>query len=107
MVFEVYQGKDTFTGQRMGIGAAAVLRMFETVPTGSQLFFHRYFTSVNLMDALLAKSLPATGTIMRNRVPKLCQLPNDKQLKKEGRGASVMAVRESPELAITMTTSQC
>ncbi|KAJ8333927.1 hypothetical protein SKAU_G00412460 [Synaphobranchus kaupii] len=75
--------------------------MVESVPTGSQLFFDRYFTSIDLMDALLVKGLPATGTIMKSRVQKLCQLPDDKQLQREGRGASVMVVRNSPELAIT------
>lgn len=69
--FQVYQGKDKFAGQRMGIGAAAVLRMVETVPTGSHLYFDRYFTSVNLMDALLVKGLPATGKITKKPCPKV------------------------------------
>lgn len=99
--FELYQGKNIFRGQRLGFGAAAVLCMVESVPTGSHLFFDWCFTTIDLMDALLAKGLPATGTMMKNWVPKLCQLPGDKQLRKEGRGASVSVVRRSPGLAIT------
>lgn len=75
--------------------------MVESVPTGSHLFFDRYFTRINLMDALLAKGLPATGAITKNQVPKQSKLPSDKVKQKEGRGASVSLVRKSPELAIT------
>ncbi|KAL6461600.1 hypothetical protein MHYP_G00297440 [Metynnis hypsauchen] len=72
--FKVYRGKNAFNDKRLGTGAAAVLRTVESVPTGSQLFFDLYFTSVSFMDALLEKGFPATGTIMKNRVPKPCLL---------------------------------
>lgn len=64
--FEVYQGKDTFSGQIIGIGEAAFLHMVETVPTGSHLYFDHYFTSINLIDESLAKGLPATGKTTKN-----------------------------------------
>ncbi len=99
--FEVYQGKNTFTDQSLGVRLAAVLRIVESVPTGSHLFFDRYITTINFTNALLAKGLPATGTIMKNRVPKQSKLPSDKVIQKKGRGASVSLVRKSPELAIT------
>lgn len=99
--FKVYQGKDTFASKGVGIGTAAVLRLVETVPTGSRLYFNRCFTSINLIDALRAGGFPAAGSMSKKNVPKLCRLSDDKQLKREGRGASVTVVRRRPELAIT------
>ncbi|KAJ8333908.1 hypothetical protein SKAU_G00412270 [Synaphobranchus kaupii] len=99
--FEVFQGKNTFVAQRLGIAAASVLRMVETVPSGTHVFFDRWFTTMDVMVALQAKGLPATGTIMKNRVPSMCKLPSDKEVKKMGRGASVSVVRNHPELAVT------
>lgn len=52
--FKVHKG-------RMHLLVAAVLGMVATVPTGSHLDFDCYFTSINLMDELLAKGLPATN----------------------------------------------
>uniref|UniRef100_A0A087YB86 PiggyBac transposable element-derived protein domain-containing protein n=1 Tax=Poecilia formosa TaxID=48698 RepID=A0A087YB86_POEFO len=95
--FEVYQGKGTFRGQRLGVGAAAVLQLVQSVSPGTCVFFDRYFTTIELMDVLLSKGLPSTGTIMKNRVPKPSKLPEDKQLRNEGRGTSVTV----PELAVT------
>ncbi|KAL2082780.1 hypothetical protein ACEWY4_022598 [Coilia grayii] len=99
--FEVFQGKNTFWDQTQGIAVASVLRMVETVPPGSHLFFDRYFTTMKLMDTLQAKSFPTTGTLMMNRVHKECKLPGDKMMKKQGRGATVSMVRKKPKLSIT------
>lgn len=75
--------------------------MVETVTSGTRVFFDRWFTTMDAMVAIQAKGLPATGMIMKNRVPSVCKLPSDKELKKMGRGASVFVVRNHPELAVT------
>lgn len=96
--FYVYQGPKTFSNQKQGIGVASVLCMVGSIPKGSYLFFDQYFRTINLMDTLLSRGFPATGTLMSNRVPEACKLPGDKVIE---RGVTVSVVRKNPELAIT------
>lgn len=100
--FVVYQGKNTFSVREGYVGEQAVLHLTETVPQGTHLFFDRFFTTVKLLEVLMTKGLTGTGTLMKNRVPRECNIIEDKAFKKKERGGSEMVVRRrpAPEVAV-------
>ncbi|XP_035259726.1 dual specificity mitogen-activated protein kinase kinase 4b isoform X2 [Anguilla anguilla] len=97
--FEVYRGKNTFKDHQLGIGGNAVLRLSESVPRATYLYLDKYFTSIELLNALQMKGLLATGPIRKNRIPAECK---SKIQKGKARGTSEMFIRKPMELAVTM-----
>jgi hypothetical protein len=49
--FEIYQGTTTrLTNRELGLGPSVVLRLVETLPENSYLYFDRYFSTDNAMN---------------------------------------------------------
>lgn len=67
--FEIYQGGSTHLPdtEKFGMGPGVILRLATTLPTGSFIYFDRYFTSLPLMQELSKKGIHGTGTLMLNR----------------------------------------
>lgn len=61
--FEMYQGAQSNfpAAKEMGLGPAVVLRLKESVPPLSVLYFDRFFTTTRLMDKLIYEQYFATG----------------------------------------------
>lgn len=102
--FEIYQGDITLSEIRQlgfGLGEAVILRLTDELAPGHELFFDRFFTTVKLCDELLRKGFHATGTIMKNRLPKDCVLQDDKQFMKRPRGQCEKKTRDDGKLTVT------
>lgn len=66
--FEIYQGSLTDLPERsLGTTTAVVLRLARTLPNSS-LYFGRSFTTVQLMDELIARNIDGTGIISPNKL---------------------------------------
>ncbi|XP_070383803.1 piggyBac transposable element-derived protein 3-like isoform X2 [Dermacentor albipictus] len=93
--FEIYVGKKStlFQGSS-GITESAVLRLSNSLTSGTKLFFDRYFTSSPLLDKLAEKGIFGTGLLMDNRVPKCVKFSSESALKAKGKGTSEMMVRD-------------
>ena len=78
------------------------MRLIETLESGTNLYFDRYFTTARLLEALKDRGLEGTGTVKKNLVPKNANLPPEEITKKWERGKSETHVRSDGKLAITI-----
>jgi len=69
--FEILQGESTpFPDKSLGHGPTVVLRLVQTLPQGSSVYFDRYFTTLPLLEKLSDMKIEGTGTLQANRVSK-------------------------------------
>jgi hypothetical protein len=87
--FEVYTGKiDVCPGQPdLKPSANIVLCLLISVPRMMwyKVFFDNWFTGVELQTTLWKQGIACVGTVRGNRLPG-CKLPEDKVMRKKGRG---------------------
>lgn len=78
--FELHQGPTTPLPDRaLGLGPSIVLRLINTLPRGSFVYFDRYFTTIPLLEKMVTLGIEGTGTIIANRF-KGYQFPKDAQM---------------------------
>lgn len=101
--FEIYQGGKTNLVERdLGLGPSVIMRLSETLPRQSSLFFDRYFTTIPLLICLLDKGMFGTGTLMTNRFKQGKLLKKDKTLKR-GDSDQLVGVDGSKKRPIVVT----
>ena len=87
--FFIYEGKAVDVIESTGSQCADyVMKLCETLPSDKNfvVYFDNYFTSFKLQRLLLGRGIHSVGTMRVNRLDGL-QLKDERQLKKEGRGA--------------------
>lgn len=112
--FEVYQGESTNLPmkQKVGLGPAVVLRLKDSVPPLSVLYFDRYFTSLQLMEQLVSEQYFGTGTLMLNRLQEITFSPN-KDLKRGNfeelcsKDGKLVAIKWMDNQSVVMLSSVC
>jgi len=87
--FELYTGKIQPADDAPDLGASSniVLRLAKIIPTDKHylLYFDNWFTSLPLVSHLAKSKIFCLGTVRSNRLPG-CDLPSDKDMKKNGKG---------------------
>ena len=91
--FEIYDGAiQTCPGQPdIKASGNIVLRLLQNIPrnVGHKIYCDNWFTGMSLVTILANEGIHYVGTARLNRLPG-CKVPNDKELKKKGRGAAVI-----------------
>lgn len=101
---DIYQGITTYPQYEntdFGLAEKAVLALADPLVPGHVLYFDRYFTSQKLADELYNRGIRCSGTLMKNRIPRGCQLKDDRIMKSEGRGSTHVVVRPDGKMAVT------
>ncbi|GBP23682.1 PiggyBac transposable element-derived protein 3 [Eumeta japonica] len=110
--FEIYYGNNPVLTHNLGLGPAVVLRLLQSVPPGSCIFFDRYFTTVPLLEELSKLGYHGTGTIMTNRIPdrqNLC-FKDDKRMARgdiEQRVSKDIVLVKWKDTKAVLTASNC
>ncbi|XP_046994398.1 piggyBac transposable element-derived protein 3-like [Schistocerca americana] len=113
--FEFYQGKSTpLPDVGLSLGPSVILRLAQTLPQGSRLYFDRYFIALPLLQQLLDLGLEGTVTIMKNRV-KPVHLTEEKRLNRgdmeefcrDGDKTIIVQWKDSKAVTLASTCTGC
>lgn len=103
--FVVYQGKQTFPedmNEKFWQCECSILILTRSLVPGYVLYIDRFFYRTRLADQLIDQGIRLTGTLIKSRVPKNTDLPDDQGFKKNNeRGTSAVTVREDGKMVIT------
>lgn len=90
---EIYTGKIEPCPGQPDIQASGniVLRLLQPIPRNvwHKVYFDNWFTSTKLVTTLWKDGIACLGTVRINRL-KGCNMPSDCEMKKQGRGATIM-----------------
>lgn len=84
-----------------GLVESAVLYLTSSLVPGHRIYIDRYFTTVQLVNKLNARGFKYARTVMRNRIPVTLRnvLPDDAEMKRQGRGVNSVFVTVDSSIA--------
>ncbi len=91
----------------VGVSGDVVLKLTSTLPAGKkhEVFADNYFTSLLLLEHLRERGIYFLGTIRMNRV-RDCQMTEEKDLKKQGRGSMDYRVNQNNVIIVRWCDSK-